>query len=75
MPGSKRLPDDGLSKFQRYRLAKERRGMKLLRVWVPDPRRPAFVREAKRQAALLRGRPEQNEALDFIAEAFAWPER
>jgi hypothetical protein len=49
--------------------------MKLLRVWVPDPRRPAFVREAKRQAALLRGRPEQNEALDFIAEAFAWPER
>ena len=48
--------------------------MKLLRVWVPDPRRPEFVAEAKRQAELLRVQPEQREALDFIAAAFAWPE-
>jgi hypothetical protein len=74
MPRSKRVSDDGLTKFKRYRLSKQRRGMRLLRVWVPDPRRPEFVAEARRQAELLQGRPEQNEALDFIAAAFAWPE-
>ncbi|MDE3177856.1 MAG: DUF3018 family protein [Pseudomonadota bacterium] len=74
MPRAKRISDDGLTKFQRYRLSKERKGMKLLRVWVPDPRRPEFVREANRQAEQLRARPEQKEALDFIAAAFAWPE-
>jgi hypothetical protein len=74
MPRTKRVSSDGLTKFKRYRLSKERKGMKLLRVWVPDPRRPEFAREAKRQAELLRVRPEQKEALDFIGAAFAWPE-
>jgi hypothetical protein len=74
MPRIKRIADDGMTKFQRYRRSKERQGMKLLRIWVPDPRRPEFAREAKRQAELLRDRPEQKDALDFIAGAFAWPE-
>jgi hypothetical protein len=43
--------------------------MKLLRVWVPDPRAPGFREEAHRQAQLLRGAPEESEALDFIAAA------
>jgi hypothetical protein len=43
--------------------------MKLLRVWVPDPRAPGFGEEAQRQARLLRGAPEEREALDFIAAA------
>ncbi|MDE2516360.1 MAG: DUF3018 family protein [Rhodospirillales bacterium] len=66
---------DGLSKTQRYRAAQHHRGMKLLRVWVPDPHRPEFVREAARQAAILRGRAEETEALAFIDAAFAWPAR
>lgn len=74
MPRAKRISDDGLDKFQRYRLSKDRKGMKLLRVWVPDPRRPEFVAEAKRQADLLRDRSEQREALEFIGAAFSWPE-
>jgi len=74
MARSKRVSDDGLSKFQRYRRSKERRGVRLLRVWVPDPRQPEFVAEADRQAELLRERPEQAEALDFIAAVFPWPE-
>lgn len=74
MPRTKKTPDDGMTKFQRYRRTKEQQGMKLLRVWVPDPRRPEFAREAKRQADLLRVRPEQQEALGFIEAAFAWPE-
>ena len=74
MPREKRKPAEDLSKFQRYRRAQQRKGMKLLRVWVPDPRKPEFAKEAARQAKLLRGRPEEREALDFIAAAAAWPE-
>ena len=59
--------NDGLDKFQRYRAARRASGMKLLRVWVPDPRAPGFREEAERQAMLLRGAPEEREALDFIA--------
>ena len=57
---------DGLDKFQRYRTSQRSRGMKLLRVWVPDPRAPGFKDELHRQALLLRGAPEESEALDFI---------
>lgn len=57
---------DGLSKFQRYRATRRAHGMKLLRVLVPDPHAPGFLEEAHRQAQLLRGTPEEREALDFI---------
>jgi hypothetical protein len=60
---------DGLNKFQRYRASKRRQGMKLLRVWVPDPAAPGFAAEVRRQATLLRGAPEEREALDFIESA------
>lgn len=40
--------------------------MKLVRLWVPDPKAPGFRRQARRQALLLRGAPEEYEALDFI---------
>ncbi len=74
MPRTKREPQDGLTKFQRYRRGQLSKGMKLLRVWVPDPKRPEFAREAERQAKLLRGRVEEKEALAFIESAFDWPE-
>jgi hypothetical protein len=45
--------------------------MKLLRFWVPDPNAPGFREEADRQATLLRGTPEEHEALDFIEVAVA----
>lgn len=60
---------DGLDKFQRYRTTQRSRGMKLIRVWVPDPRAPGFKHEAHRQAQLLRGAPEEADALDFIEAA------
>jgi hypothetical protein len=64
------------SKSARYRQNKRRQGMKLLRIWVPDPNAPGFAEEVRRQAALLRGAPEQEEALDFIEAAAreTWPE-
>ena len=58
--------NDGLDKFQRYRAIRKANGMKLLRLWVPDPHAPGFREEAQRQAMLLRGAPEEHEALDFI---------
>jgi hypothetical protein len=73
MPRPKSI-DDGLTKAQRYRKTQHHRGMKLLRIWVPDPQRPEFAKEAARQAKLLRGRPEEAEALTFIDAAFSWPE-
>ena len=60
---------DGLDKFQRYRATRQARGMKLLRMWVPDPRAPGFREEAHRQARLLRGAAEEREALAFIEAA------
>ncbi len=75
MPRAPSSPSsDGLTKFQRYRQSRTHLGMRLLRVWVPDPRRPEFAREAVRQANLLKGRPEEVEALDFIEAAFPWPD-
>lgn len=61
---------NGPNKFKRYRDAKRDGGMRLLRVWTPDPHRPEFVVEAMRQAVLLRGRAEEREALDFIEAAY-----
>jgi hypothetical protein len=73
MPRPKQA-DDGLTKFQRYRQQQLHRGMKQIRIWVPDPHRPEFAAEARRQGLLLRGRAEEAEALDFIAAAFEAPE-
>lgn len=67
MPRPK-LIEDGPTKIQPHR--QQRRGMKLLRVWMPDPNRPEFAAEAKRQGLILRGRAEEVEALSFIAAAF-----
>lgn len=65
---------DGLNKFQRYRATRRAHGMKLLRVWVPDPHAPGFREEVQRQALLLRDAPEEREALDFIEAAADWGE-
>jgi hypothetical protein len=64
------------SKLARYHRNKRAQGMKLIRIWVPDPDAPGFAEEVKRQAALLRGAPEEEEILDSIEAAAreTWPE-
>jgi hypothetical protein len=74
MPRTKRVPADGLTKFQRYRRSQAKKGMRLLRIWVPDPSSPEFAKEAERQAKLLRGRPEEEEAIRFSEAVTEWPE-
>ena len=63
---------DGHDRFSRYRTNKRRQGMRLLRIWVPDPHAPGFKAQARRQAALLRDAPEEIEALEFIEKAADW---
>ena len=65
---------DGLDKFQRYRATRRASGMKLLRVWVPDPHAPGFREEAHRQGLLLKGAPEERDALDLIEASADWDE-
>jgi hypothetical protein len=61
--------DDGTDKFRRFRTNRKATGMKLVRIWVPDPHSPEFAAKARREAELLRGAPEEQEALDFIEAA------
>ena len=61
--------NEGSDKFRRYRARRKAAGMKLVRIWVPDPRSPEFAAQAEREAAALRGAPEEQEALDFIEAA------
>ncbi len=75
MPRAEPKPKDKLTKLQRYRRAQTDRGVKLLGVRVPDPTQSEFAAEATRQARLLRGRPEEADALTFIEAAFPWPEK
>ena len=70
MPG--RTRKDGLDKFDRSRAAQKQSGMKLVRLWVPDPKTPGFRRHVRRQVLLLRGTLEEREALDFIEAAADW---
>jgi len=58
--------EENSSKFQRYRARQAAQGMRLLRVWVPNPQSLGFAEEARRQAALLCGMPEETDTLDFI---------
>jgi hypothetical protein len=63
---------DGVNKFRRYRATKRERGMKLVRLWVPDPKAPGFRQKIRREARLLKGAPEELDALDFIEAVGDW---
>ncbi len=63
---------DGMDKFRRYRATQKQRGMKLVRLWVPDPKAPGFRARARRQAQLLRSAPEERETLAFIEAVADW---
>lgn len=59
-------PKDGHDKFSRYRATKQQQGLKMIRLWVPDPAAPGFREEARRQAALVNAAPDAAEIMDFI---------
>lgn len=54
------------SKFQAYRARKKALGLHEVRMWVPDTRSPAFIAEAKRQAALLDKSEDEREVTEVM---------
>ena len=70
MPQS--APEKGRSRLGRYRDNKRRRGMRLLRIWVPDPHAPGFAAEALRQAKIINDAADATEVMDFIAQTADW---
>ena len=61
-----------LTKMQRYRAKMRAQGLRPVQIWVPDTRAPGFAEELRRQCALLRDDPEEQEILDFIDAATDW---
>lgn len=53
-------------KFKKYRASKRRQGLKLVRMWLPDPKSASVRRRIRHQCLALRGTPADREALDFI---------
>jgi hypothetical protein len=43
----------GYNKFRAYRARKKASGLREVRLWLPDVGSPAFMKDARRQAALL----------------------
>jgi Protein of unknown function (DUF3018) len=58
-----------MDKSQRFRARRKAAGMKLVRIWVPDPRSPEVAALAQREAESLRGAADEQEVLDFIEAA------
>jgi hypothetical protein len=53
-------------RHRRYRAAKRAQGLREIRLWVTDHRRPGFAEEAARQAALLRDAPDEQHIMAEI---------
>ncbi len=60
------------TRFQRFRARRKAQGMKELRLWVPDTKRPGFAEEMKMQLAMVEGSMEDEETLAFIEHAADW---
>ena len=59
-------------KVRAYRERMRRRGMKLIQIWVPDPKSPYFIAEARRQARLIAESPYEKEDQAFIDSVSEW---
>src|SRR3954462_8561449 len=57
-------------KASRERMRK--RGMKLIPIWVPDPKSPYFLAEARRQARVMAESPHEKEDQAFSDSISEW---
>ena len=55
-----------------YRERMRKRGMKLVQVWVPDPKSPYFFAEARRQARLIAESPSEKDDQALIDSISDW---
>ena len=56
-------------RVRKHRKMMAQSGMRPIQIWVPDTKKPEFVRECRRQSRLLRNDAQEREVLDFIAAA------
>jgi hypothetical protein len=68
---TKTKPKSSAAKVRAHRQRQRAKGMRLLQIWVPDVRSPAFRKEAHRQSALVAASPQAKEDQDFI-DAISW---
>jgi Protein of unknown function (DUF3018) len=59
-------------KVKAHRDRMRRRGMKLIQIWVPDPRSPYFAAEAPRQSRMLANSPTERDDQSFIDAVTDW---
>ena len=59
-------------KVKAYRERMRRRGMKLIQIWVPDPKSPYFAAEARRQSRVLADSPTEQDDQAFIDAVTDW---
>ena len=59
-------------KVRAFRQRMRKRGMKLIQIWVPDPKSPYFAAEARRQARLIAQSPHEKEDQAFIDSLSEW---
>jgi hypothetical protein len=65
-------PKSSRDKVKAYRERMRRRGMKLIQIWVPDPKSPYFFAEAHRQARLIANSPQEKDDQAFIDSVTDW---
>jgi len=65
-------PKSSRDKVKAYRERMRRRGMKLIQIWVPDPKSPYFCAEARRQARLIANSPQEKDDQAFIDSVTDW---
>ena len=70
------MPSPAQRKATRKKVASHRarmraQGMRLLQIWVPDPRSPEFAKEARRQSRAAARSPHAKEDQAFV-DSISW---
>lgn len=68
------MPSSGASRSRvrvaRHRTAMRRKGMREIRLWVPDARAPGFLEELVRQCRAVEASPVHGEVMDLLEGAW-----
>ncbi|NHQ61136.1 antitoxin MazE family protein [Chlorobium sp. BLA1] len=60
---------EGIERVNKHRARLRKEGMRPLQIWVPDPLRPGFAEECRRQSEVVKNDPHEKEILKFFDEA------
>ncbi|HEY7246820.1 MAG TPA: antitoxin MazE family protein [Xanthobacteraceae bacterium] len=65
-------PKSSREKVRAYRDRMRKLGMKLIQIWVPDPRSPYFAAQARRESRLIAQSPQEKDDQAFIDSITDW---